>query len=542
MKEENTQDIDQLKQQVTSLASTLAPPGRLEMLLLDACTGLLSVLDNLQSSEIAQHKEVQEIDSRIQSNVRGMLQALEDAHKTSLISEERYRAIVETQTELIIRLTPDGTLTFLNEAFRNYYPFLDISVGDNLLAKIPEADRNLAQQYLETLTPAEPVFHLDHAHRTPDGTTRWQQWTALGSFGEDRHLIEIQAVGHDITERKLTEIAAKQHNRELSALHNATVALLTTLDPDALLSRILDAAISAVPAATKGMIHLIAPDTGQLEMRASIGYTDPRIVRIRVPTTVGFVSKSVRERTPYLIQNLQTDPAYTTAIQKDAPDVKAAIVAPLVLKNQVLGALSLESDHAGAFNENDLRLLVSFAATATAAIHNANLHSEVQKLAITDSLTGLYNRRGFYELGQREVERSRRYRRPLVAIMMDIDHFKFINDFYGHPAGDQVLQAVAKRCGENLRRIDILGRFGGDEFTFLLPETDMFIASGVAERVRQCVANRPVMTEATPVNVSVSLGIARATATTPDLDVLISRADSAMYTAKKEGRNRVEFG
>jgi len=126
--------------------------------------------------------------------------------------------------------------------------------------------------------------------------------------------------------------------------------------------------------------------------------------------------------------------------------------------------------------------------------------------------------------------------------MMDIDHFKFINDFYGHAAGDQVLQAVAKRCSDNLRRIDILGRFGGDEFTILLPETDMFTASGVAERVRQYVANRPVMTDTSPVTITVSLGVARATATTPDLDVLISRADAAMYLAKKAGRNRVEFG
>jgi diguanylate cyclase (GGDEF)-like protein len=195
-----------------------------------------------------------------------------------------------------------------------------------------------------------------------------------------------------------------------------------------------------------------------------------------------------------------------------------------------------------AFSESDLRLLSSFAATATAAIQNSRLHGEVQKLAITDALTGLYNRRGFFELGQREVERSRRFQRPLVAIMMDVDRFKFINDVYGHSAGDRVLQAVAKRCGDNLRRIDILGRFGGDEFTLLLPETDIYRARGVAERVRQCVAATPVAADDALVEVSVSLGIARATSATPDLDVLISRADAAMYLAKQAGRNRVEFG
>jgi diguanylate cyclase (GGDEF)-like protein len=163
-------------------------------------------------------------------------------------------------------------------------------------------------------------------------------------------------------------------------------------------------------------------------------------------------------------------------------------------------------------------------------------------MAITDELTGLYNRRGFYELGHREVERSRRFQRPLVAIMMDIDHFKRINDTYGHPVGDQVLAEVAKRCKDNLRRIDILGRLGGDEFTVLLPETDMFTGSRVAERLRLHVSAEPIITDGDPLRVSLSMGIAKATATTPDLDVLISRADSAMYRAKEKGRNRVEFG
>lgn len=349
-------------------------------------------------------------------------------------------------------------------------------------------------------------------------------------------------VGHDITDRKQAEIAAQQHNRELSALHAATAALLTTLDPEALLSRILDAATSAVGTATKGMIHLIAQDTGQLEMRASVGYSDPRIRRIRIPTAVGYVAKAVRERSPLIIHNLPEDPEYSSQQYPEVHGVQSAIVAPLIMKGQVLGAVSLESSKAEAFTESDLSLLVSFAATATAAIQNARLHAEVQKLAITDALTGLYNRRGLFELGQREVERARRYKRPLVAIMLDIDHFKYINDYYGHPVGDLVLQTVAKRCSDNLRRIDILGRLGGDEFTILLPETDMYTASHVANRVRQTISDKPFTTGDGTINVSASLGVARATSATPDLEVLIGRADAALYVAKREGRNRVEFG
>ena len=277
-------------------------------------------------------------------------------------------------------------------------------------------------------------------------------------------------------------------------------------------------------------------------MRASVGYSDPRIRRIRMPGSAGYVVRAVREHTPLLISDLHSDPSNLVGQMSEGRDVRSVIVAPLLAKGHILGAIALESTQVGAFSESDLRMLSSFAATATVALNNARLHEEMQKLAITDALTGLYNRRGFFELGQREVERSRRFNRALVAIMMDVDRFKFINDLYGHPAGDRVLQEVARRCADNLRRIDLLGRFGGDEFTLLLPETDIYRARGVAERLRYCVAVEPVETDRGPVEVTVSLGIARATSSTPDLEVLIGRADAAMYLAKQAGRNRVEFG
>lgn len=347
----------------------------------------------------------------------------------------------------------------------------------------------------------------------------------------------LEVLNH--SKERLVESEAR--SRELSALHRATVALLTTLDPEALLGRILDAALSAIPAANKGMIHLIAQDTGRLEMRASIGYHDPRIRKMRIPGSVGYAVKAVSEKTPLLIHNCDNDPTCKPGQMDYRGDTQSAVVAPLILRDQVLGSLSLESNTLNAFNNNDLRLLVSFAATATAAIQNARLHQEAQTMAITDDLTGLYNRRGLYELGQREVERARRFRRPLAAIMMDIDNFKQINDTYGHSTGDQVLQAVAQRCRENLRKIDILGRLGGDEFAILLPETDMFTASSVAERVRQYIAETPVETQQVNLDVTVSIGIARATDDINYLDKLIRRADSAMYTAKNGGRNRIDF-
>ena len=526
--------------------SEIADPKELEKNLVEAYTGLLRILETVQGKPLGEIETPQD-HGNLNANIQHVLEALEKSQNSLRASQAlyaryaRYRAIVESQTDAICRFKPDGTLTFFNEAYRSLFAdFGEVKAGQNGLALLPDDQRQLVKNLLTQVSPSQPIIRMEILLEAAGKETRWQLWTGSGNFDPQGQLVELQIVGHDITDQKHGETAAQQHARELSALHTATAALLTTLDPETLLSRILDAAISAIPAANKGMIHLIAQDTGQLEMRASVGYSDPRIRRIRIPGAVGYVAKSVRERTPVLIWDLH---AHTNGgLNAEVKDVQSAIVAPLVMKGLVFGAISLESTQISAFDESDLRLLVSFADTATAAIQNARLHAEVQKLAITDALTGLYNRRGLFELGQREVERARRYKRPLVAIMMDVDRFKFINDYYGHAAGDQVLQTVAKRCSDNMRRIDILGRLGGDEFPFLLPETDMFTASNVAERIRQTVAERPVVAEETSINVSVSLGVARATSATPDLEVLISRADAAMYVAKREGRNRVEFG
>jgi len=535
-------EIDSLKKQIDDLDRLAQDPDQLEAALLQTCGGLLDILNRLQNGYHPSLETGADL-MRPQADIGQLLANLENYRQNLAENEVRYQTVVENLAELVCRFTPDGTLTFYNQAFERYFStFGKVALGACLNDLIPRDNRSFTNHFTAVLHPSLPAADFEYRLQTSSGETQWQHWTGLGKFDQAGRLVEIQAAGRDITERKLAEMAATQQSRELSALHNATTALLSTLDPQALLGRILDAAISAIPAARKGTLHLITPDTGQLEMRASVGYTDPRIRRIHVPGSAGYVVRAVREHTPLLVSDLHSDPSNLVGQMSEGRDVRSVIVAPLLAKGHILGAIALESTQVGAFSESDLRMLSSFAATATVALNNARLHEEMQRLAITDALTGLYNRRGFFELGQREVERSRRFNRALVAIMMDVDRFKFINDLYGHPAGDRVLQEVARRCADNLRRIDLLGRFGGDEFTLLLPETDIYRARGVAERLRYCVAVEPVETDRGPVEVTVSLGIARATSSTPDLEVLIGRADAAMYLAKQAGRNRVEFG
>jgi diguanylate cyclase (GGDEF)-like protein len=162
-----------------------------------------------------------------------------------------------------------------------------------------------------------------------------------------------------------------------------------------------------------------------------------------------------------------------------------------------------------------------------------------QKLARTDELTGLNNRRAFTELGRRAMDQARRYNRPLALIMFDIDLFKQINDAHGHAAGDKVLQVVADAARSRARAADILGRLGGEEFAALLPETTGPDAIKLAERLRQDLSSLHVLHEGHTITFSCSFGVAARGEEIVVLDTLLRQADQALYRAKRQGRNRV---
>lgn len=165
------------------------------------------------------------------------------------------------------------------------------------------------------------------------------------------------------------------------------------------------------------------------------------------------------------------------------------------------------------------------------------LYAEVQRLAVTDPLTGLLNRRGFYAQGDREVARAQRYGGQLAALMLDLDLFKEINDTHGHMVGDQVLERAAARCAHQLRKVDLLGRYGGEEFAVLLPDTAPAGALVMAERLRQAF-EQPLDVGPGGLTVTLSVGVAMLNSSTPDLQTLLARADRALYIAKAAGRNR----
>ncbi|RMD81388.1 MAG: GGDEF domain-containing protein, partial [Lentisphaerae bacterium] len=183
------------------------------------------------------------------------------------------------------------------------------------------------------------------------------------------------------------------------------------------------------------------------------------------------------------------------------------------------------------------RYLIGFSSDITEL---AELRDQLKVLAETDTLTGLCNRRMFFESGYREFLRSRRYGYPLSIVLMDVDHFKRINDTLGHPVGDQVLEHVAETLTQHVREQDMLARIGGEEFAVLLPYTDLRGAIEMAERLREAIAAaRLAQPDAASVSVTVSLGVAIGRDEDTRLEDMLSRADKAMYEAKQRGRDQV---
>ena len=171
-----------------------------------------------------------------------------------------------------------------------------------------------------------------------------------------------------------------------------------------------------------------------------------------------------------------------------------------------------------------------------------NINSQLEKLVRTDSLTGVNNRREILSLGEKELQRCRRYYRYFSVLVIDIDHFKHINDTFGHLLGDKTLITVAGAIKNCLRQVDSFGRFGGEEFVAILPETNLEDAGTLAWRICQVINKLNIEIDRQKVRVTASIGVATFSPEDNNLEAVIERADHAMFAAKNQGRNRVSLG
>ncbi len=269
----------------------------------------------------------------------------------------------------------------------------------------------------------------------------------------------------------------------------------------------------------------------------------------------GLTTSVIRSGKPYLLNSIteMNDSGIDFVFFTQTEDATQSIIAvPMILYGKSTGMISAQSYHSNAYTKDDQDLLELLAAHAAVAIENARLFAKIQHLADVDALTGIYNRRKFYEAADREFARARRYEEALSAILLDVDDFKKFNDRFGHRAGDFVLQIVIEECKACIRDVDILARHGGEEFVILLTKVDLKNALIVAERLRVRVEHADLEAakkfleqaavsgaENETLRVSVSVGVAELDESCANIDILVDHADRAMYAAKNKGRNTV---
>ncbi|HEY0000930.1 MAG TPA: diguanylate cyclase [Actinoplanes sp.] len=327
------------------------------------------------------------------------------------------------------------------------------------------------------------------------------------------------------------------------------------------LQRILQVILRTAQAATgarAGLVLLIDPLTGQLAAQCGIGLTgdwdvsEAELADRRLPVGAGVLGAVAATGEPRRGQGevASTEPPCRTYVA--VPICAPAAVDEALLPGDplpaatpaTLGVLALyDRVGGGAFDDADLHTLRTFAGQAGVAVHNVRVHEEAQRLSLTDPLTGLWNYRYLRESLRREVERASRFGRMLAVLVLDLDHFKEVNDTYGHAAGDAVLGEFARRLRLGLREVDFAFRQGGEEFVVLLPETDAYGGVIVAERLGAAVRDRPMSLDpqhperGDQIPVTVSIGVAVFPEHGTTADQVLQAADAALYAAKRAGRD-----
>lgn len=324
----------------------------------------------------------------------------------------------------------------------------------------------------------------------------------------------------------------------LKTLHEESSKLLSTLNMDEIAEHLIEGAKKIVSA---DILFFVAKGSEfEIIHRTNIPIDKDR--KISLKNTL--LDMAIKNKQAINVSNVRDYRSPILPFKID--NVRSVFILPLFYENDLIGILVLLSKEASAFNPYQIELLEVLGNQASTSMANARFHAEIERIAITDGLTGLYNHRYFQEKLSEEFNRVERYSNPLSLLLIDIDYFKKINDTYGHPVGDAVLKKIASIIRKTIRNIDIPARYGGEEFALILPGTDSQGAKNMAERLRKAIMDISFFADKERFKVTVSIGIStnpkpKGTGEVKNKEELIEKADKALYEAKKAGRNRSIF-
>ena len=362
--------------------------------------------------------------------------------------------------------------------------------------------------------------------------------TLLGALPSDASAELAGQIAGQLLSNPNLLLLIRQQAAELDALKKLSLNLTSSLE----LTTVLDAVAAEALRLLRNVndTHIFLYQDNQLHFGSALDVSGNRLTSWATPRPNGLTATVARSGSMIMVEDMRNHPLFT-----DTPEdwIGSIVAIPLKMGDRVVGVMNIARFEIGGFSESEMRLVHLLADQAAIAIINARLHESVSRQAQTDSLTGLPNRRALDERLESEFQRAVRTSSSFAVIMMDLDNFKRINDTYGHDVGDRLLAACATHLQQGLRSSDFLARYGGDEMTLVLGETDLPAASTVIEKVQQRLAEfRFALPDGSSTNVKISGGIAIHPVhghTGPDL---LRAADEALYRAKRHSRGTFQPG
>ena len=422
-----------------------------------------------------------------------MLVFFQKTRKELADSEARYRAIVEDQTELICRYTPEGIVTFVNDAVIRYLgKKREEIIGSSFFSYLPAEDREIVKERLKSYTRENPVITADNFVLLPNGEIRWQQWTNRAIFDDRGAFIEFQSVGRDITDRKRMEDELKE-SEERYRLYIET-------SPNAIAVTDLDGTIIMV----NGQIAKLWGSENKDEIigKNAFEFVAPQDRERIQKKAKELLNEVIHRKNEGIYRNIEY-----TLLRKDGSQYPGELSASVIL------------DNSG--NPKGFMVVI------TDVTERKRTQDQLKYLSLHDPLTGFYNRT-YFEEETRRMENGRHD--PVGIIICDVDGLKLVNDTYGHGAGDALLVAAAGVIKSSFRESDMVARIGGDEFAILLPNSDEKTVEEACNRIRKAITR---YNEKRPkILLGISIGFAAKSDKLKDMAELFKEADNNMYREK----------
>jgi diguanylate cyclase (GGDEF)-like protein/PAS domain S-box-containing protein len=436
-----------------------------------------------------------------------------------------------------------GYYRMMNEAYCAIYEYdREEMLGQHYSVIMPPDQIALANAHYAQMLGGDVGIPVERKRQRKDGSIVYIEAANALVQAADGQKMVITTV-RDVTERwqAVEVVRLRLDLLEYAATHTLNELMQKALDE-----------IGELTGSPISFYHFVDEDQNSLSLQAwstrtlAESFKMDKENRHYPVEEAGVWADCVRQRRP-VIHNDYAALSHRKGMPEGHAEVVRELVVPTIRDGKVVAILGVGNKPFD-YDEQDVGLVSYIADLVWSVIEQKQtneriqqLNAQLERLAMMDELTGLMNRRAFFIHGEKEISRAQRHQTPLSLLMLDVDMFKSVNDRYGHAAGDRVLQHVSHKIVENLRKMDMVARMGGEEFSVLLPNTGAEDAAKLAERVRQAIEGESCQLQDQIIDVTVSIGVASYGKDTSSLEALLRYADDSMYQAKNRGRNRVVF-